>query len=273
MKYTKLSLAYLKDNFFIYAILSLIPAIVLGVYTKPFNTALFWVKYSDYKIDNFGDMLALVLNAKAFVQAYPFIVALLSVLFCSSMFFNVMEQHLKIGKLSLANPLFGVNYTAIPVFVTVFVLGIVVLLLKILVASLSYFVHEMFFDPQSIVISNIIIAIMSVSLVFLIIALFLSMLLWIPGIIMSGYKFVDMVVYCLRLIQDNFMQLYSGLVFPLIFTMIVCITISMLTSSVSIIVFSNIIIYLFWIMYIQSYSMLSYFDLTKVERNDKVLKT
>jgi len=269
MGYAKTSLAYIKKNFYLYAMLAVIPSILLGVYSRPFNTALFWLDYDDVKINNFGNMLKLVLKPDIYIRGYPFIVTSFAIVLASSMWFNTMEQHLKVGRLSLSRPLIGVNYTILPVLITLVVLSVILVLLKIIVASIAFVIHEWLGGMDSPVFATFLIAVVAIVLVLLFIGLFLSLVIWIPGLIMSGYSFRDMLVYCLRLIQNKFFQIYSCIILPLIVTLIVLVLLSLMHLPLSLTIFFNSIIYMFWFMYLHSYSMLVYFDLTNVERHDE----
>ena len=270
MAFTWASLAYIKKNFYLYATLAAVPSILFGIYSTPFNTALFWLKYKNTEINDFGSMLNMVLNPSMLFKVYPIVVAVFALVLTCSMWFNTMEQHLKVGKLSLSSPLMGINYTIIPVVSTIFVLSLILIILKIIVASLAFVIHELFYSPESPLMSNILIAVVAIAMVFLFIGLFLSIVLWIPGLIMSGYSFADMLVYCLRLTQNEFLKLYSGIAIPLICTLMLYIVLAMFDLTMPLVIFFNIIMYMCWFMYLQSYSMIAYFSLTNIERRDNV---
>ncbi|MDR1138459.1 MAG: hypothetical protein LBK70_01110 [Clostridiales bacterium] len=264
MKYAYISLKYMHKNWLVYFVISILPSIILGIYSTPFNIATFWIKYKELHTVNFGSMLGLLFNVNNIIYVYPLIAIAVLVVMSSSMYYNTMEQHLKVGRLSLDRPIMGINYTIIPVVISLSIFVVVVVLLKIIIASISYVIHETLHQRLDPIVVNMIMAIVAILLIFVSIALFLSMILWIPSLIMSGYKFMDMMVYCLRLVQSNFLHIYFSVIMPMIVTVIVSILLSLLNIE-WIIFFFNIFVYLFWIMYLQTFSMVAYFALTNIE--------
>jgi hypothetical protein len=181
-----------------------------------------------------------------------------------------MEQHLKVGKLSVKNPITGVNFTVSPVIITLFFFFSLILLLKLVVASLCYIIYDTLKNPQwsNNIVSTMVVATIAICLGVFTIGLFISLLLWIPAFIMSGYNFLDMASYSIRLVSIDFWQLLSGIITPMSVTLSLLIVLTMSQVAGIIMTVAQILFYLFWIMYLQSYSMLAYFDLTKTERRD-----
>ncbi|MDR3021958.1 MAG: hypothetical protein LBU60_04735 [Clostridiales bacterium] len=268
MRYLTQSFAYIKKTFLLYGMLALVPAILLGLFCTPLDTTIFWIFYRGNNVHNIGDMFHLVFNVPLYSRVYPLVIIVLSLIICCSLTYNSMETHMKVGKLTIGNPMHGVNYTVIPVSITLFWFILFINVLKFIVTVLAYVIHLLFINSQGSAFPVFLIAMMAVILVFLVVSMAFSMLLWIPAMIMSGYNFRDMAAYSIRLVQKNIWQLFISMAVPLSATIILLIVLAASQISAALLTVLSVAIYLFWILYLQSFSMIAYFDLTENERAD-----
>jgi hypothetical protein len=268
MKYMLFSLSYMRKHCLVYAILAIVPAALLGLYSTPFHTTLYWLDYRGNYIEYFGQMAYLVYDVRIFANVYPAVLIAVSLVVCFCIAYYCMERHMKIGKLSLSGPLTGINFTIIPVIITLFTLAFVLNFVKLIVASVAYIVHQLSTDVLATNTSVALIAILSIIIVILAIVVCISMTMWVPAMLMSGYNFMDMAAFSLRLVQNHFWELILGIVLPLSATVALLLLMYMSRSPTQVLVATRIILYLFWIIYLQVYTMTAYFSLTNSQRVD-----
>jgi len=141
MKYFTKSLGVYKRSLHIILLLNLVPALLCGLYATPFKSVYFLADYGNLASGNFFDILGIMFDLPNFVRIYPILLLVVVVVLFFALGFSVYERYLRIGKMTLAQPMGGINITLLPTLVTLGLVTIFMCLFKVVIASIATLLH------------------------------------------------------------------------------------------------------------------------------------
>lgn len=264
---------YLRRSFFVLALFALIPAILMGIFIKPMSFLTFIPDYIFSDIKNFGDIIWLVFNKFIITHFYIVLIIFVSIVISWSIIVAIIEKHLRIGKLKLQSPFKSINSSFFPVLKTVSILFLIILVWYFLQGCILTFLHYIISGigyPNSL---NIILAIFfSVLLFVCVLLLCLQIVLWTPTMLLYGYSFIDACSSSLRLVGKSAGNVFWGLFFPICFIVLIVFILDLFKLNIII----NIIIYsccyLFLIVYLPAFAMVTQFELSQIKIRETVKK-
>ena len=247
--------------------------IVISLFTLP--VAIFFaLKYNStqfyHYILNIGNM-----ETSALIQIYSnfsllpsfnllmiFLWGVLQIL-CVCLLVSYMERHLKYGIKSCLKAFKTVNYSVLvvaPAFITVICIEEFVSFL------ISLFVKLLSLSQSSLV--GVILPVMYICFIVLLFLIYSTIALWIPIKMVTGYTNRDSIRYSIRMTQGRQFQIMMGLMFPFIVVTPVMIGLKHLSMIQGLNTAIYVFCYIFIFGYLLAYMMITYFNLSGIERKD-----
>lgn len=139
MNYIKDVLNYYLKNFIYILVITIIPAVILGLIANPFALAEFLANYPSYKITTFGDLFFAVYNL-GWIDVLWIVLSLIILVVYLSIMLGFIESHFRTGNPSLVNSL-KINLNALSVIKTAIVLAIYTFVVNFVLLLLIYLLH------------------------------------------------------------------------------------------------------------------------------------
>ena len=95
-----------------------------------------------------------------------------------------------------------------------------------------------------------------------------SAMYWTPMMVIYGFSFRDAAAASIRLLDGNMFGILCGLILPFVIVAVLQNAFCFIPNAVVLIVLA-VLLYLFLIMYVMSFIMVSMFGLSKMERRDE----
>ena len=268
MQYIKQTLKYMLGAFGVLMLVCLPAATVLGVFTKPMGSLSYCVNYAVADIRGFKEMFWLIFNSRAIKHVYPLFLILFSLVFSVALALSVIEKHFRVGKLMLKAPLKQINNYFLPVILTFLILSLILFLYGMIQTGVLTFLHMIISGKGVPSVINVIVA-CAISLALFVLSVYIacSTMYWAPMMVIYGFTFRDAAAAALRLIDRRMKSILAGVLFPFL-------VVALLESVFSLIniiyvrIPLAVLLYLFLIMYIAAFIMVSMFDLSDMERRD-----
>ena len=245
MTYVSKTFSYLVKSLRLLVPIALLPALLLGMFSKPMSFITFIPSYGATDVKSFGDIAWLIFDKYSF------------------------EKHFRIGKLMLKAPVQDVNSSLFPTLKTLAVMAGIYLAWKFVLTGIATLLH--FIISGQGVPSHINIAVLAV----IIAALFLFSLylclpsiLWSPLMLTFGYSFVDAFIEAPKLTGKAAFKLLTALIFPFAIVILLQCVVEFLPLHIAAVKAIATVEYLFLIVYIVSFMMVAAFDLTGLDRRD-----
>lgn len=269
MAYIRRTFKYMFKAFGALALVCLPAAVLLGIFTKPMASLAYLVEYSKTYVKGFPDMFWLIFNKYATKYVYPLVLIFIALIFCTSLALSVIEKHFRVGKLMLVSPLKQINNYFLPVLISFFILSLILTLYGMIQSGLLTLLHMLMSGKGFPTAFNMVIAVvLSVGLFVLAVFASCSTMYWTPMMVIYGFSFGDAAASSLRLIDKKSGGIILGLLTPFAIVAVFASAVSFIGISYVRIALA-VILYLFLIMYLVSYIMISMFDLSGMERRDE----
>jgi hypothetical protein len=265
MKFIKRTFSYMGKNFLYLFLMALIPAIFWGSTLSPFQPVEFINTYSATAILSFGTIFNLFFQFGWLELLLSFITLILLAIFLSAMLGQI-EQHFRSGKLNLSALKEHVNNHVLVVLanlVALFLIGFVLLFASsALLFLLHLFLSGINTSPTvfNVVLANILLSVMFVLYAFIASILFVNT----ANMINEGSEFRYSFSESIKRTQKNNFLLTLATLAPFL---VVAIFVSIFVYS-PLLTVVNIVGVLFLMMYYTSFTMTSYYELSKLDRYD-----
>lgn len=182
---------------------------------------------------------------------------------CLCLLVSYMERHLKYGIKSTTKAFKTINYSVM-VIIPSFIL---VIGLEEFFAFINALCVKLITISQSSIVGLILPSIY----VFFMLLLFLCyamISMWIPIKTVTGYSNKDSIRYSIRLAQGKHFKIMAGLIFPFLITAPIMIILKHLCFIEILNTIVYIFCYVFILSYLVSFMMITYFDISGLERKD-----
>lgn len=255
--------------FGVLALVCLPAAVVLGIFTKPMGSLSYLAAYSQTAVRGFPDMFWLIFNRYATKYVYPLVLILSSLVFCTSLCLSIIEKHFRVGKLLLVSPLKQINIYFLPVALSFILLSLILALYGMVQTGVLTLLHGLISGwgyPS--VLNLILAAVISLALFVLFVLAACSTMYWAPMMVIYGFSFRDAAASSLRLIDGKTGRILAGLLFPFLLVAVLESVFSFIPNKY-VCAALGVAEYLFLIMYVIAYIMVSMFDLSGMERRDE----
>ena len=265
MTYVSKTFSYIVKSLRLLLPIALLPAVLLGVFSKPMSFITFIPSYGATEVKSFGDIAWLIFDRHSFTFIYPIIIIFVAL----TLSLSVIEKHFRIGKLMLKAPVQDVNSSLFPTLKTLAVMAGIYLVWKFILTGIVTLLHFIISGqgvPSAVniaVVATIIAAIFLFSLY-----LCLPSVLWAPLMLTFGYSFVDAFIEAPKLTGKAVFKLFIALVFPFAVVILFQYVIEFLPLHIIAVKALAVAEYMFLIVYIVSFMMIATFDLTGLERRD-----
>ena len=269
MAYVKKTFKYMLKAFWALALVCLPAALALGVFTKPMASLSYIGEYASSDIKGFADIFWLIFNKYATKYVYPIVLIFVALVFSSALSLSVIEKHFRVGKLMLRAPLGQINNYFLPVVISYTILALIMALYGIIQTGLVALLHVLLSGwGQPTVFNAVIAAILSLGLFVLSMWAACSAMYWTPIMVIYGFSFRDAAAASIRLLDGNMFGILCGLILPFVIVAVLQNAFCFIPNAVVLIVLA-VLLYLFLIMYVMSFIMVSMFGLSKMERRDE----
>ena len=179
-----------------------------------------------------------------------------------------MEKHFRSGKLMLKEPLKQINNYMLPVLVTFILLSLILALYGALQTGMVTLLHFIISGRGYPSALNLVIAgILSLALFVLSMWAACSSMYWTPMMVIYGYSFRDAAAASYRLLDGKIFRTMCGLLVPFLIVAVLQ-TVFSFINNVYVSAALAVFLYLFLIVYVVSYVMISMFALSGMERRD-----
>lgn len=262
MKFFKDSWAYIYKNWWYMLIFALPVGIFCGVFIKPFKSIGFIRNMPSTTINSFGDIFNNLFDF-SFKGIVLFLLGFIVLCVCSSVILGFIENHMRSGKKDYKEFVKFFNNNIIIVMINLVIFGIVLFVIKFLLAALLFMFVVLFTGLGNIPnVGTIIISIILISgAVVLCVQIFTIFMLNIPNMMINGFSFKNALYNSMKLVnKTNFkMLLASVLPFAAILIFII------LTNSFWLV---NMLLVMVLFVYYCALCMVAYFNVSDTSRYD-----
>lgn len=270
MKFIRSSLSYLSKNFVYVGLLSLIPAVFMGLLLEPFKIVEFANTYSSTPVLNFNTIFGSILNFSVLTLVVWVVAFILLAIFLSAIM-GQMESHMRSGKHNFSSIKEYVNNNIVTLISNLLTLLVIAIVLMFLTSSILFLLHLILsgINTSPTVTNYVISNILLVAIFILYSIIGATFFLNIANMISGGYPFRHSLSNTFRLIQKNALKLGLAVLFPFIFVVIL---VSAFITLPGAMVYVNVICTWALIMYYSALAMTSYFKLSGTKRYDNTKK-
>lgn len=269
MGYIGKTLGYLKKSFPLLAAVMLAPAAALAFFVRPVSMITFLPMYARTEVASFLDVLWLIFDRYTLTYVFPLLLGFVLSVLGVSLGLSVVERHFRVGELALKAPLKAVNNSIFPVTANLFILLVIYMAAHFLFVCLVTLTHFLLSGAGRPGLADVAVtAVLSVTVLFLLLRLLQSFLFWAPLMLLYGYSFLDAVIASSSLCAKAPTGIWTGVAFPFVCVMTATSLavffrappwVNILTAGVS---------YLFLLVYLTAFVMVAVFDLGNMERRD-----
>ena len=276
MSYFGRTTKYVLRNFFPILIVALIPSIILGLLVSPTSVPAFLVSFVrlrgelPYVVASYPSFFSnYIFGWRTFAYVYPIVLIVLSLIIGGSVIISAIEKHMRVGVMSVKRPLKLLNYSAVPVAITVLAWVILLVLYRFVLFGLALLVNLAAGHIWGLAFVLILIAYIGL----FVLLLFLSspIMLWTPCMMIYGYKFGDAATTSFRMASKRTWSLFVAQAVPFLLLIAARIILELifapLTAPIRIIF--DIVSCLALLMYYCGLICVAYFDLAEIERKDR----
>lgn len=264
MKYTKLSLQYMKRRWLYVLAYSILPAIVFTLTSKPVSIFNAIVSLKDNTDAKFIDVWlgATEISLKGFLLLI--LSGLLLIVFASA-FCGLMERDMRLGDLTNKKFFGRVNNNFLIVFKIFFVFVIMLELFGVMNSALIYLWYRI---SRGNYIVFTVLASTSLTILSIVFVAFAALgILWIPTMIVTGLNMRKSLVEALQLIKGKVFKMIFNILLPLVPFYAVVMVCNYFNIG-WLCFFSELILHLFIIGYYFVLMFVTYFDATGTDRED-----
>ncbi|MDE5563301.1 MAG: hypothetical protein K2J01_07160 [Clostridiales bacterium] len=266
MKYFGLTFSYLKKHFLLPVVAMLIPAIVACFLYTPYWEVSFVAGFDFSPYKTAGQTLA-ILFGDSWQYAWPVILVAVLQVFGAAIIMSSLDRHFRTGMLSLKSPVRLINISIFPIAIGVIVMSVTAIILRFLLFGLVSLVQvilgAMSAAPGA---ALAVIAAAAMGLFVLHGLLLLPMLMWAPIMFIYGYKFRDAAALSFKLISRK--KLFWSLFLPMLVCAGVQLLVGFLQVHAAIAYAVNFVVFLFTNVYTTVYTMISFYDISGLDRRD-----
>lgn len=256
-------------SIWILSLVNILTATVLGFFTKPMISLAYFPGYKDMNVNSFLDIFLMMFNDKALTKVFPLIIIFVMLFFSCCISLSIIEKHFRVGKLMLKTPFKQINNYFLPVLLCLVILSLIIFVYGLLQSGMISLLHLIFSGSDVPSVINVIIApVISLGLFVLVMFFGCSAMYWAPLMMIYGYSFRDACAEALRMFSNHKLQVLWGIIFPFVAVAIVESVFLMFKPMFAICVAVNSLLYLFLIIYVVCFTMVSLFDITGLTRRD-----
>lgn len=266
MRYSGLALKFIYKNFLFLIILTVVSAIALSFYyaDSSFSVFLKTIFTELNPRDMFDFSIYYYFSLISNQNWYYAVGALILICLTVTLVFGYAYRTMKVGGKSLSMPFKKINQTIIPVVLVLFSLLVI---LQLFALFATVFVNLLLASNNPLLYRPLIplVLIVLYGLFFLI---FLYLLMCVPTMLVTGYKFKEAIAYSVKHTNGRLFRFAFACLIPLIATMLIKMGLNYLTDALWLRVVSGTIITSFLLMYFPSLTMTAYYDIEGINRND-----
>ena len=267
MEYIISALKYVFKNFIFIFAFALIPSYFFAMALDLRSLELIVSKLLAAEVDvSFGT----VFNSFSLINSarWPFgLICFAAMAVCMPMLLAFIEKHMRIGSRSLKGLFKRINYNFISTFVLL-VLALIVFELWALVSSGLIYAAILLFGGAARLIVSIVVA---AGMFLLLSYIFMQVWLWLPCLHITGYNFMDALVFSSQAIGSNKKKLYVAIMLPYIAGMVLILAVVGICSNYDVIVPVFVLvelIFIFLFLYFNVLMYTAYSDTAGEERED-----
>ena len=272
MKYVASTIKYVFAHFFPLMLLAIIPAVGIVVLLEPNGFGLLAPWMLTERI-SFSDVFFLVFN-REIVTVYPYLfpVVLLILTACVSYSLGVVDKHFRVGKFTLRSPFAAINDCFLPTAIMILLLAIIYLIAKFLLVCvfslLSYLLVKIGLPIVAIGFFLTLIAIFAVVGVILI---SVPLMYTTTTMLVYGYSFTVSFGVALKIgSKEQRKGINAGITLAFLVYTIIIAAIDAFPLSAAISIPINVILTAFLIQFSCVFVMVSFFDMSGIERRDLI---
>lgn len=244
----------------------LIPSIVACFLYTPYWEVSFVAGFDFSPYKTAGQTLA-ILFGDSWQYAWPVILVAVLQVFGAAIIMSSLDRHFRTGMLSLKSPVRLINISIFPIAIGVIVMSVTAIILRFLLFGLVSLVQvilgAMSAAPGA---ALAVIAAAAMGLFVLHGLLLLPMLMWAPIMFIYGYKFRDAAALSFKLISRK--KLFWSLFLPMLVCAGVQLLVGFLQVHAAIAYAVNFVVFLFTNVYTTVYTMISFYDISGLDRRD-----
>lgn len=210
MKYLKDSFSYVFKNFIFIFIFSLLPSYFLAFVQKGDRTSAFIASlFEDGAGAGFGDVFSFLSPFNAYGWIYS-LVALILMIILLPMLTGFIERHMRLGVRSLKGILSRFNYNFVACFRLLLIFFVLYELWAVVAAGFIYLFVVLFNGVLCGVLASVCFALTLVLFCWILSAI----ILWLPVLQITGYRFMDSFVYEYQLYAGRRIRIFLAVLVP-----------------------------------------------------------
>lgn len=263
MRYIKLSFGYIFHNFWWVLLLSLVPGIILGLFTEPTSIFKFLLNIDANIESGFSAIFSNVSELNWFSLLFGIILLPIFSVFISALC-GIESRHMRLGIRDLKGYFKRVNNNILPVILMTIVLLLALQIMALLFSAFSYlWIKTISYIPLAIGLT------VTTAVVFMLILLVLVSLLiiWLPTMSITGLNAKKALGTAFSNMRGKIFNVYLAVTLPLIPMFAIMCLMSAYDFRFAFLI--NIILYSFMVMYFVTLMYVAYCDINDIDREDK----
>lgn len=265
MKYIKDTLNYIFKNFFFLIVFALLSAVSHAFLRDNKTYFDFFLVINDGNSPDFAHVyrnFSMILTDHSWLGIVTVVLYLLTIPLALAM----IEKHMRIGKRSFSGIFSRLNNNILSTTLLIVLFLILYELWSVVLSALIVLIGYCL----SGVIAQVLISVVILAMYVLILYLVTPFFVWLPCVLVTGYRYSEGFVESFRLIDRKKNGIAFSIAFPLIIFNVVQIIFKIIFGKVYMPI--KLIIYLLYFVYYAALCFVVYFDLTDTERMDRKKK-
>lgn len=266
MKFIKLTFEYWIKNFGILVLLSIIPAVFIGLFISPFASMIFAMNYKNMQIEKFSDIFSEITNL-TFEKFSLAILSCVILIIFTSIILGYNEQNMRIGKPNKNDFSKYLNNNFLLVFKNTLAVIIFIFINNFLTCGIIFLSHIVISGigcvPVSLskfIVTFVIIVKSCINLIVLMYACINAM-----DMVINGFKTFESLSRTITLMSKHFWQLLLAVILPFL----VVTPLFFVFSQSRLIGLAKILGMILLFCYYSSFASVSYFEMSLMQRVDK----
>ena len=277
MDFIKETFKYLRKSFIPLCVVAALPAVMMGVFMRPFSSVSFLPFYYTLGAANFSTIFWMMMTGRIELSGIllsfviPLILIVPVLMLGIGYGLGMIEKQFKTGKLGLTNPWRAINNSILSIIKTVPIFLVLLLLVLLTQTGILTLIRTWTSGLDSVTLLGDAIAVSIVSGLFFLIKIMLLIIFGVWAVIIQiyGYSFTDAFIEAIRTISKQWLALVLGLIVPVAVLIVPQIVYNMLPMfwywlQMSISILSHLLI----IVYYMAYITVSVYKINGLERRD-----
>ena len=262
MHYAKETLRYIFKNFWRMLLLAIIPAVLLGLFTRPASIYQYFTSVDYYgSTPDFWNVFVEV----SFFECvwWKILIKFIALAIVTAVSLGIIQRHFKVGQFSFSKMPTFLNDNIIMVTCVFVAAAFVITLTQFLISGVIVLAYVMAATFNQYVIFSVV----GIAIVYFIVLILFSLgMMWTAEMLETGAGFFSGFGYAMHRVRGHVFSLFVGTFIPVPILLAFSYLFAYFNLSFGFAI--NMVLYVFIYMYYIAFAMVSYYDVSGIERED-----